>query len=240
MSEEVQKTPEEIQAGIDKVLAEAEQAKADAERARADARKANAEAEDLEIMLARKRHDREVELAKDEYHHVYRFNTSVNGKSVQDCVTKLTEWHRADPTCDIEIIFNSPGGDVINGMALFDYIQELRDTHKITTGASGMAASMAGILLQAGDVRWVGEQSWVLIHRISFGIVGSAYEVEDELEFVKRIEKRVCDIFAARTKLTPTRIKKNWDRKDWWISADEALELGIVDEVRGPLKESRE
>ena len=51
-----------------------------------------------------------------------------------------------------------------------------------------MAASMAGILLQAGDTRWVGHQAWVMIHRAAFGAWGKTHEIEDEVEFVKELK----------------------------------------------------
>ena len=153
-------------------------------------------------------------------------------------MSKLTQWHRKDPKCDIEIIFSSPGGSIIDGFELFDFIQHLRNEgHKVTTGSLGMAASMAGILLQAGDVRWIGHQAWMMIHRAAFGAIGKTYEVEDEVRLVKRIEERILDIFTSRSELTKHKIKKNWDRKDWWIDADECLSLGLVDEVRAMLPE---
>ena len=96
---------------------------------------------------------------------------------------------------------------------------------------------MAGILLQAGDVRWIGHQAWVMIHRAAFGAYGKTFDVEDEVELVKRIEERCLDIFVTRSKLTKLKIKRNWDRKDWWISADECLELQLVDEVRAIMPE---
>ena len=103
-----------------------------------------------------------------------------------------------------------------------------------------MAASMAGILLQAGDVRWIGHQAWLMIHRAAFGAIGKTYEIEDEVKLVKRIEGRILDIFTSRSKLTRHKIVRNWDRKDWWIDADEALEMGLVDEVRAMLPEHQD
>ena len=134
----------------------------------------------------------------------------------------------------MEIVFASPGGSITAGFELFDFIQQLRSRgHKITTGSLGMAASMAGILLQAGDKRWIGHQSWILIHRASFGAIGKSFEIEDEVELIKRIEERIINIFTTRSNLTSLKIKRNWDRKDWWINADEALEMGLVDEIKG-------
>ena len=78
---------------------------------------------------------------------------------------------------------------------------------------------MAGILLQAGERRWIGHQSWMMIHRAAFLAVGKTFEVEDEVEFIKRVEDRILNIFVARSNLTKQKIKRNWDRKDWWSSA---------------------
>ena len=152
-------------------------------------------------------------------------------------MNKLTQWARRHPGCDIEIVFSSGGGSIIDGFVLFDFIQELRSRgHYVTTGSLGMAASMAGILLQAGDHRWIGHQAWLMIHRAAFGAIGKTFEIEDEVAWIKRIEARILDIFEKRSTLTKVKIKRNWDRKDWWISSDEALELGLVDEIRGKLQ----
>ena len=176
--------------------------------------------------------------AQDDENFLYRFNGEVSGSTVRGCIQKLTEWHRISPKCDIEIIFSSPGGSIIDGFELFDHIQQLRNEgHHITTGTLGYAASMAGILLQAGDTRWVGQQAWLMIHRAAFGAYGKTFEIEDEVKFIKRIEERILDIFTSRSKLTTNKIKRNWDRKDWWISADESIDLGLVDEVRAILPE---
>ena len=76
-----------------------------------------------------------------------------------------------------------------------------------------------------------------MIHRAAFGAIGKTFEVEDEVKLVKRIEQRIVDIFTSRSKLTNQKIKRNWDRKDWWIDADECLDLGLVDEVRAMMPE---
>jgi ATP-dependent Clp endopeptidase proteolytic subunit ClpP len=176
--------------------------------------------------------------ASDERNFLYRFNDKVSKDTVRHCMETLTEWHRLDPECAIEIIFSSPGGSIIDGFELFDFLQDLRNKgHHLTTGTLGYAASMAGVLLQAGDVRWVGQQAWVMIHRAAFGAWGKTYEIEDEVNFIKRIEERILAIFTSRSSLTKSKIKRNWDRKDWWISADEALNMGLVDEIRAKMPE---
>ena len=242
MSEEKEnRTSQEIAADL--ALKEAETRKADAEarKTEAEAAKAEFDAHKAEIDYRKVLKNRDKELSLDDENFLYRFSGGVNESSVRKCMSKLTEWSRVNPKCSIEIVFSSPGGSIIDGFELFDFIQELRHKgHRITTGSLGMAASMAGILLMAGDHRWIGHQCWLMIHRAAFGAIGKTYEVEDEVKLVKRIEDRILDIFTKRSKLTKLKIKRNWDRKDWWIDADECIQLGLVDEIRGVMPSSDE
>tara|TARA_R110000751_G_scaffold16681_4_gene52532 strand:+ start:346 stop:1104 length:759 start_codon:yes stop_codon:yes gene_type:complete len=244
MSEET-RTKKEIEADITlkeaearKTVAEAVKLEHECDRAELDLKKADVEYQ-MKHMNLEKEIDRHAkDKAQDDENFLYRFSGEVSGTSVRNCVQKLTEWHRIKPKCDIEIVFSSPGGSIIDGFELFDYIQYLRNEgHHITTGSLGYAASMAGILLQAGDTRWIGHQAWLMIHRAAFGAWGKTYEIEDEVKFIKRIEDRIIDIFTSRSNLTTNKIKRNWDRKDWWISADECRDAGLVDEIRAILPE---
>lgn len=228
-------TPEETAL----TLALADKAKAEADLARAEARDAIAKAQISEHMvvineLARDEKQRlhDIELSSNEYHRIYTFSGSVTDASVKLCIIRLTQWHRLYPGEPMKIVFTSGGGSVIDGMALFDYIQELRRAgHFITTATLGIAASMAGILLQAGDVRVMGKEAWLMIHEASFGAQGKTGEVEDTVEWIKKVQERVLDIFASRSSMTKAQIKSKWLRKDWWISSDEALKLGLIDEI---------
>jgi ATP-dependent Clp endopeptidase proteolytic subunit ClpP len=238
MSESQSKSKEEVAADIQVRLSEVKKAEAEILKIEAEARKVLAEAGKAEIEYQKAYVSRQKELATDEENYLYRFSKDVSAHSVEACMSKLTQWHRQDPKCDMEIVFSSPGGSIIDGFELFDFIQELRGRgHKMTTGSLGMAASMAGILLMAGDVRWMGHQAWVMIHRAAFGAIGKTFEIEDEVKYVKRIEERCLGIFTSRSKLTKQKIKRNWDRKDWWIDADECLAMGLVDEIRGMMPE---
>jgi ATP-dependent Clp endopeptidase proteolytic subunit ClpP len=229
-------TKAEREANAVRLAAEAEKATAEAARERAATRREVAMAREAELKAKVSEDSDQARRAGDEYHHVYRFEGQVGEGSVNKCISKLTEWHRLDDDCTIEIIFSSPGGSIFDGMKLFDFIVELgKMGHKTITGGIGMAASMAGILVQAGQTRYITRECWLLIHRASFGAIGSTYEVEDKLKLISRIEKRIIQIFVDRSsgKLTRAKIKRNWDRKDWWLSSDECLELGLIDEVRG-------
>jgi ATP-dependent Clp protease protease subunit len=184
-------------------------------------------------------------LASDKYHRVYRFSSVVNENSCRACASQLYTWSRldGDNPQPMTIIFLSPGGSVIDGLALFDTIQELRRKgHHITTSTNGYAASMAGILLQAGDVRIMSRESWLLIHEASFMAAGKIGDVEDHVEWVKKIVDRIAEIFAERSlqakragtasvALSKAAIKRRMRRKDWWISAPEAVRMGLCDRI---------
>jgi len=216
----------------EKALAEAEQARAEAKKARYEAQGAERALREFEIKLEREEHKRARELAGDEFRRVYRFVGPVGPDSAKACMAELEAWSRLDPGCDITLIFQSPGGSIIDGMALWDFLGELRGRgHRLTTIARGYAASMAGILLQAGDERVMGRESWLLIHEASFSAMGSYGDVEDTVKWVEKIQGRILDIFAARSKLSKSQIKRRWHRKDWWIDSDEALKLGFIDRI---------
>ena len=231
MSEE---TREELaRARAELLRAEASLAAAETRKAAAEASTAESEARAAEIALDREELKRRDELAADEFHRVYRFSGAVASDSVKNCVATLSRWHRVDPNCFITLVFHSPGGEVVAGFALWDFLMELKETHHLTTVARGYAASMAGILLQAGHVRVMGAEASLLIHEGSFGAIGTVGSVEDTVEWVRKLQDRILDIFAARSKMSRAQLKRRWHRKDWWLTSDEALKYGFVDEVGG-------
>jgi ATP-dependent protease ClpP protease subunit len=210
-------------------------------RQEADLRKALADAEAEELVLQETKDNEKNRQAANFFHRVYRFTTPVSETSVAACISTLDKWHRLDPGAAFEIIFSSPGGSVIDGLALVDHIRSLsRDGHFITIGAEGWAASMAGILLQAGDRRWIGKESWLLIHEISAGAFGNISEMEDRVAWLKRIQERVIKMFLGRAAdaigaenvMSVQKFKESWKKTDWFLDSDQAMELGFVDEVR--------
>lgn len=228
-----------------KTDAEARKAEAEAieveNRAPHEARRAAAWADETELNLVSLRHEadranekRRKEKASDDHHHVYHFKGAVDNASAEKCLDQLKFWQRTEKPGKIELVFFSPGGSVLAGMALFDHILAMRqDGWHFTTVCRGYSASMAGILLQAGDERVCGPESYILIHEISSGAVGKIGELEDEVEFVKLIQRRVNDIFVSRSggKVTGAKLRSMYRRKDMWIDSDTALKLGICDRV---------
>jgi ATP-dependent protease ClpP protease subunit len=191
--------------------------------------------------LQKKRFEERVRLAGNDHHRVYRFTDVVTHKSVGDCTDTLDRWHRLSPEAPLEIVFTCPGGAVYDGLALGDHMRSLsRQGHRIITGAEGFAASMAGLLLQFGDHRWIGEESYNLFHEITWGAYGNTSEHEDLIAQIKmmqdrqirRIVARAVATVGAENTLTVAQFRAKWKKTDWWLDSDEMLKLGYVDEVR--------
>lgn len=160
-----------------------------------------------QINTRREERAEKIALTGNRFNHFYAYNEPVTARSVTECIDQLVEWQRLAPIGDdgkavpmtVTIVFDSPGGSVIDGLHLYDFIQELKTQgHTVITKTLGMAASMAGILLQAGSKRVMGSEAYVLIHEVSFMAGGPIGVVEDEVEFVKMIQARVLDIFARK------------------------------------------
>lgn len=240
--------PELIDATRAKLEAEVAELHANIYRARAEGRKFAAEADQAEhdaavSAIQRRNAERKEadELAADRHHHVYVFDKEVSAASATACKNQLTQWVRTAPgPVTVELVIDSPGGSVFDGFHLIDFITFLHDQgHTVNTTAFGMAASMAGVLLQAGVRRRMGANSMLLIHEASFSAGGSFGRVEDQVTMVEKMHDRILTLFAARAAnsdaadaLTKRQIERRWKRKDWWLTADEAKRFGFVDEVR--------
>lgn len=164
--------------------------------------------------------------------HVFTFYAPVEADTVQHCMAELGRWSRSSPGAPITITFNSPGGSVLDGLALFDFIRHLRAAgHHVTTMALGRAASMGAVLLQAGDTRVMGANAFLLIHEVSNQSNGRVSEMEDGVEFSRRLQQRLLTVLAERAVLTSAQIQRRWSRKDWWLDAGEAVDAGLADVI---------
>ena len=242
MSDKPERTPTVQE--LDRFSAEAEKHRAEARKFVAEALAAEHDAAISALALERETEKRDRERHADDYKdRTYRFLSGVDEGSVKGCIAKLDAWHRDDPKCAMTIIFDSPGGAVIPGFHLFDHILGLRaDGHHVTTQTRGYAASMGGILLQAGDTRVMGRNAHLMLHEVSFGAQGKIGDVEDWVDFAKLLWNRALDIFAERCagaeaetatkRLTRRQLDTRSRRTNWWIPADLALAYGLVDEVR--------
>lgn len=197
-------------------------------------RKERAEAEIAEIELATRNdaeRDRQVKLGKIRH---LRINDAISSQKADTWLDTLQHWERRDPGEPVTIDINSPGGYVTEGLAIYDQILRMRRLgHPVTTRVMGVAASMAAVLVQAGDIRVMDRRAKMLIHEGSQYFQGSLTpgEQEDLRSFREMLLDDILTILAERSTLSKRQIANRWKRKDWWLTADEALKLGFVDVV---------
>lgn len=130
----------------------------------------------------------------------------------------------------ITLRINSPGGSVDSGLALYDAVK--RSKVKIHTQCDGMAASMAAILLGSGmkGYRKAQKNSRIMIHQPSSGFIGKASDIEVHAKETARIKALLSKIISDDTKQPLKRVMKDLEL-DYWMTAEEALKYGIIDEV---------
>jgi ATP-dependent Clp protease, protease subunit len=140
---------------------------------------------------------------------------------------------------DINIYINSPGGSVTAGLAVYDTMQFV--TCDVNTYCMGIAASMGAVLLCAGTKgkRYALPNSDIMIHQVSGGAQGQASDVERQVEFMFKLKKRLNQILALHTGRNVDQVTRDADR-DYYMSAEEARDYGLVDEVVKSRKELKE
>ncbi len=164
---------------------------------------------------------------------VFTFYGEVGPISVAQCMSALGFWSRRDAGEPIQIVFASPGGSILDGFALHDFIRHLSIAgHKIETVALGFALSMGAVLLQAGDHRVMGRNATLMIHEAHVSLAGEISHLEDSVATIRDFNRRCLGILADRSTMTAKQIERKWKRREWWLTAEEALTFGFVDEIR--------
>ncbi len=135
-----------------------------------------------------------------------------------------------NPEKDINIYINSPGGVVSAGLAIYDTMQYIKSD--VSTICMGMAASMAAVLLTAGTKgkRFALPHSRILLHQPMGGVEGQAIDIEIHAKEIMKIRKEIMEILATHTGQPVKKLEKDTDR-NFWMSAQEAKDYGIVDDV---------
>ncbi len=156
--------------------------------------------------------------------------TPVNDTVASTIVAQLLFLESQDPEKDINLYINSPGGVVSAGLAIYDTIQYLKCD--VSTTCVGMAASMGAVLLTSGTKgkRNVLPHARVMIHQPLGGVQGQASDIEIEAAEILRIKKELTGIIADHSGQDVEKVTKDSDRNKW-LSADEAVEYGLVDNV---------
>jgi ATP-dependent Clp protease protease subunit len=157
------------------------------------------------------------------------------GLPIDDYVANIIEAQllyldSTDPGKDIQIYFNTPGGSVHAGLGIYDTMQFVNCD--LATICTGMAASMGAILLTAGTKgkRSALRHSRLMIHQPMGGVEGPASDIEITAREIAKLKKELYEIIAEHTGNPFKKVEKDADR-DYWMTADEALAYGMIDEV---------
>ncbi|NBC26927.1 MAG: ATP-dependent Clp endopeptidase proteolytic subunit ClpP [Bacteroidetes bacterium] len=156
--------------------------------------------------------------------------TPVNDTVASTIVAQLLFLESQDPEKDINLYINSPGGVVSAGLAIYDTIQYLKCD--VATTCVGMAASMGAVLLTAGTKgkRNALPHARVMIHQPLGGVQGQASDIEIEAAEILRIKKELTGILAEHSGQSHEKVTEDSDRNKW-MSADDAVAYGLIDNV---------
>jgi len=154
----------------------------------------------------------------------------VNDITASLVVAQLLFLEAEDPDKDIHLYINSPGGSVTSGFAIYDTMQYIKPD--VSTICIGMAASMGAFLLTAGapGKRFALPNSEIMIHQPLGGTRGQATDIKIQADQILKIKDRINKILSERSGQPLDKIEKDTDR-DFFMSADEAKEYGLVDNV---------
>lgn len=166
---------------------------------------------------------------------IIMIGTGIDDNVANSVVSQLLFLQAQDPEKDIYLYINSPGGSVTAGMAIYDTIQHIKPD--VQTICLGMAASMGSFLLAAGakGKRFALPNAEVMIHQPLGGAQGQATEIEIAAKHILRTREKLNKILSERTGQPLDKIEKDTDR-DNFMTADEAKEYGLIDEVMEPEK----
>ena len=154
----------------------------------------------------------------------------INDTVANIVIAQLLFLDHEDQKKDIRLYINSPGGSVTAGMAIYDTMQFVKSD--VSTMCVGIAASMGAFLLASGKKgkRLILPNSQVLLHQVMGGAEGQAIEVEIAAKQIVKTKQHLNQLLAKHTGQPLAKIEKDTDR-DFWLSAQEAKEYGVVDEI---------
>ncbi len=154
----------------------------------------------------------------------------IDDATANTVVAQLIYLEGKDPSKDISLYINSPGGSVSAGLAIYDTMNYIKCD--VSTICIGMAASMAAFLLSSGarGKRYALKNSEVMIHQPLGGAQGQASDIRIQAEHILRIKQKMNAILARNTCKTVQEIERDTDR-DNYLTADEALQYGLIDRV---------
>ena len=156
--------------------------------------------------------------------------TPINDQVANTIIAQLLYLEREDPDKDISLYIHSPGGIISSGLAIYDTMQLVRPD--ISTICVGIAASMGTVLLCAGakGKRYALPNATIHMHQAMGGATGQAADIEIAAREILRLQEKLRNILAKHTGQSVEKIARDTDR-DFYLSAEQAVEYGLVDEI---------
>jgi ATP-dependent Clp protease protease subunit len=153
----------------------------------------------------------------------------VNEHSMNLCIMQMLFLDREDSHAPIELYINSPGGSVVDGLALYDVMHTI--SAPVNTTCVGTAASMGAVLLTGGTgTRSALPHSRIMIHQVSSGYRGTAADINIQVKETNKLYDQLLEILSKKSGQTVKKLRNDCDR-DYYMSAEEAKAYGILDVV---------
>lgn len=175
------------------------------------------------------------ERAYDIYSRLLKERIIFLGSAIDDnvaniIIAQLLFLESEDPSKDVYLYINSPGGIITSGLAIYDTMQYIKPS--VVTMCIGQAASMGAVLLAGGakGKRFALPHSRILIHQPLGGVQGQATDINIQAKEILRMRQEINNIFTTHTGQPPERIEADTER-DFYMTAQQAMEYGIIDEI---------
>lgn len=223
-----------MEAEAAKALAEAEYFKAKTHGQNTDNRTADALAKSADIAVGRELLKEQWDAASNGRNRAYHFTDSVTSDTVEAAVDVLNRWQRLDAddlTMPYRFVICSPGGSVVAGMKLYSTIKAVAATRPVVTVASGVCASMATIIHQAGTERIIEPGCSYMIHDVSGEVFGSLANMQDTMDWLAKLNSTLHEHLAEKSTMTVEEIAELSKRRDSWYMPQEVVDMGLADRI---------
>lgn len=224
---------ENVRAAIDYRRAQAEYFRSQARGQEIDNRTAAALAATAEIALAREELKELWDAASNGRNRVYHFTDNIGGDTVEQTVDALNRWQRIDKDNQNpwRFVICSGGGNVIAGMKLYSTLKAIAAKRPLITVASGICASMATVVHQAGTLRLIEPGCSYMIHDVSGAMDGSIGNMQDTMDWLNKLNAAIHVALAEKSGKSVEEVAELSKRRDSWYMPDEVIAMGFADEI---------
>lgn len=173
------------------------------------------------------------ESASNGRNRVFHFTDNVTGDSVEQAVDVLNRWQRLDKGDERpwRFVICSPGGTVVHGMKLYSTLKSIGRTRPVITIATGICASMATVIHQAGTTRLIEPGCSYMIHDVSGEMFGTLSNMQDQMDWLNKLNHQLHVALAEHANLSIEEIAALSKRRDSWFMPSEIVEMGLADAI---------